>query len=160
MSIEIERKFLVKSDMYKKEAFASRRMLQAYLCRDAERSVRVRISGDEAYLTIKGPRKTIFNSEWEYPVPVEDARAMLELCLESVIDKTRYYVRSADGVHTWEVDEFYGDNDGLCVAEIELGSEDEEFPLPCWVGKEVSEDSRYHNTLLSVNPYRNWKDEA
>ena len=85
---------------------------------------------------------------------------MLELCLESVIDKTRYYVRSADGVHTWEVDEFYGDNEGLCVAEIELGCEDEEFPLPCWVGKEVSEDSRYHNTLLSVNPYRNWKDEA
>ena len=160
MSLEIEKKFLVKSDMYKDEAFASRRMLQAYLCKDENHSVRIRISGDEAFLTIKGPRADISNEEWEYPVPPDDARAMMELCRDSLIEKTRYFVHSADGVHTWEVDEFHGANEGLCVAEIELGSEDESFPLPSWLGKDVSADRRYLNTSLAINPFKNWESQT
>jgi len=151
--MEIERKFLVKNDAFIHEAFRKRRIVQGYICADAERSVRVRICGDEAFLTIKGATngRGWSRYEFEQPVPMNDAEELLQLCMPGRIEKERHYVMF--GGHTWEVDVFHGANEGLTVAEIELASEDETFELPAWVGQEVSGDPRYYNAMLAKNPF-------
>jgi len=158
MSQEIERKFLVRGE-FRDEAVRSVRMAQGYLCPGSGKTVRVRIAGEKAYLTIKGPSYDggLSRFEWEKEISIEDARALLTLAEDSIIDKTRYYIPSDDGRHTWEVDEFYGDNEGLVVAEIELLSAVDTFPKPSWLGEEVTGDRRYYNAQLTRNPYKNWK---
>ena len=155
---EIERKFLVKGD-FKKEAFQTTEIKQGYLCGGSGVSVRVRVRGDKGYLTIKGKRNVsaLSRFEWEKEITVEEANALLGLVEGGSIEKTRYLVKNTDGKHTWEVDEFHGDNEGLVVAEIELSNENETFDKPDWLGKEVSGDRRYYNSQLLINPYKNWK---
>jgi adenylate cyclase len=154
--IEIERKFLVTSDNYKKEAFSQKRIAQGYLSSVPERTVRVRIKGDKGFLTIKGASNETGMSrfEWEKEIPADEAKKLLLLCEKGIIDKTRYEIKI--GNHVFEVDEFYGDNEGLIIAEIELSSENELFEKPAWLGKEVTNDNRYYNASLSSNPYKNW----
>ncbi len=154
--VEIERKFLVTSTKYKTEAFASERIVQGYLCTDPERTVRVRIKGNNAFITIKGASNESGTTriEVEEKITVEKAHTLLKICLPGTIDKTRYLITR--GPHTWEVDEFYGDNDGLTVAEIELSYEDESFEKPDWVGKEVTGNAAYYNSQLSTHPFKNW----
>jgi CYTH domain-containing protein len=153
MPKEIERKFLVTSDQWRTAQGKSYR--QGYLCRSEQRSVRVRTTPDGAYLTVKGLSTTITRLEYEYEIPMTEAQELLDsMCIKPIIEKTRYKV-----VHhgmIWEVDEFHGDNTGLVVAEIELESEDQEFPKPEWVGEEVTGDPRYLNVNLVVNPYSSW----
>lgn len=158
MAQEIERKFLVKDDSYKAEAFKATRITQGYLCSAPERTVRVRVKGDKGFITVKGIGNASGASrfEWEKEIPVEDARALLELAEPGVIDKTRYLVKAADGTHTWEVDEFHADNEGLTVAEMELTDENEAFARPDWLGEEVTGDARYYNSALSRRPYKDW----
>jgi adenylate cyclase len=154
--IEIERKFLVTSDLFKEEAFSRNRIKQGYLSSIPERTVRVRIKGDRAYITIKGASNETGMSrfEWEKEIPVTDAEKLLLLCEKGVIDKTRFEVKV--GSHTYEIDEFYDENKGLVIAEIELQSESENFEKPNWLGKEVTNDNRYYNSNLSNNPFVNW----
>lgn len=154
--IEIERKFLVTSDQFKKEAFSQNRIKQGYLSAVPERTVRIRIKGNEAYITIKGRTNESGMSrfEWEKKIPVEEAEKLLLLCEKGIIDKTRFEVKV--GQHTYEIDEFYGENEGLLMAEIELKSETENFQKPNWLGKEVTADKRYYNSYLSTNPFKNW----
>ena len=156
MAQEIERKFLVKGD-FKSEVFKSTRITQGYLSSVPERTVRVRVKGDKGFITIKGIGNETGASryEWEKEIPVEDVRELLKICEPGVIDKTRYLVKNGD--YTFEVDEFYGDNDGLTVAEIELPSEDAAFNKPAWLGEEVTGDVRFYNSMLMKNPYKNWK---
>ena len=158
MAQEIERKFLVRGD-FKSDAVRSVRMAQGYLCPGSGKTVRVRIAGDKAYLTIKGPSYDggLSRFEWEKEITIEDARSLLTLAEDSIIDKTRYYVPSEDGRHTLEVDEFYGDNEGLVVAEVELLSAVDAVPKPSWLGEEVTGDRRFYNAQLTRNPYKNWK---
>ncbi|HLT64122.1 MAG TPA: CYTH domain-containing protein [Pseudohongiella sp.] len=163
MATEIERKFLVDADFLKNSVdlsqCRSQRLTQGYLCKGSEPSdsngntVRIRICGDTAVLTIKGPTQGISRTEFEYPVPLEDAQVMVELCKGSLIDKTRYWIEVHG--HIWEVDEFHGRNQGLWLAEIELESEFSGFIPPDWVGREVSDDPRYYNAALAVNPLAN-----
>ncbi|SHF88560.1 CYTH domain-containing protein [Dysgonomonas macrotermitis] len=152
---EIERKFLVTGD-YKSSAYSSERITQGYLVSDAERAVRVRIKGDIGYITIKGGTQanSISRFEWEKEISIKDAEQLLQLCLPGVIDKVRYLIKS--GKHIFEVDEFFGENEGLTIAEIELQSEDESFDKPHWLGEEVTGDKRYYNSQLISNPYKNW----
>lgn len=154
---EIERKFLVCGD-YKPGVFASSHIVQGYLCLTPGRTVRVRIRDDKGYLTIKGPTRGSGMSrfEWEEEIPLEQAQQMLSLVDKGVIDKTRHLVKNSDGIHTWEVDEFHGENEGLVVAEIELGSEDETFDKPDWLGEEVTGERRYYNSQILLNPYTKW----
>ena len=154
--IEIERKFLVTSDAFKKEAFAQNRIAQGYLSSVPERTVRVRIKGDKGFLTIKGASNEtgLSRFEWEKEIPVDEATALLKLCQKGIIDKTRFEVKM--GNHIFEVDEFYGENEGLIIAEVELKSETEAFEKPVWLGTEVTNDIRYYNSYLSKNPFRNW----
>ena len=154
--IEIERKFLVTSDAFKKEAFAQNRIAQGYLSSVPERTVRVRIKGDKGFLTIKGASNEtgLLRFEWEKEIPVDEATALLKLCEKGIIDKTRFEVKI--GNHIFEVDEFYGENEGLIIAEVELKSETETFEKPVWLGKEVTNDIRYYNSYLSKNPFTNW----
>lgn len=155
MGIEIERKFLVKSDSWRSDVESQSYLMQGYLSDTENATVRVRIQGTDALLTIKGPTSGISRAEYEYPIPVEDARAMLrEIAAYPPIEKTRYKVRSAD--HLWDLDVFEGENAGLVLAEVELGSEEEELALPAWAGEEVSDDPRYYNVNLARHPYRNW----
>lgn len=156
MAQEIERKFLVKGD-FKSKVFKSTRITQGYLSSVPERTVRVRVKGDKGFITIKGIGNETGASryEWEKEIPVEDVRELLKICEPGVIDKTRYLVKN--GEYTFEVDEFYGDNDGLTVAEIELPSEDAAFNKPAWLGEEVTGDVRFYNSMLMKNPYKNWK---
>ena len=155
MAKEIERKFLVAGDGWRNQQ--GRRYRQAYLSTDKERTVRVRVVDDSAWLTIKGLTRGVTRAEFEYPIPLADAETLLEdLCLQPVIDKTRYLVPV--GQHTWEVDEFHGVNEGLIVAEIELASEDEAFEKPDWLGEEVSGDPRYFNANLIAHPFSQWTD--
>jgi adenylate cyclase len=154
--IEIERKFLVKNDSFKKEAFARNHIAQGYLSSAPERTVRVRIKGEKGFLTIKGASNDsgLSRFEWEKEIPVSEAEALLLLCEKGVIDKTRFEIRQ--GNHVFEVDEFYSDNEGLIIAEIELDSENDTFEKPDWLGKEVTGDIRYYNAYLSKNPFKNW----
>ena len=154
--IEIERKFLVTSDAFKKEDFAQNRIAQGYLSSVPERTVRVRIKGDKGFLTIKGASNEtgLSRFEWEKEIPVDEATALLKLCEKGIIDKTRFEVKI--GNHIFEVDEFYGENEGLIIAEVELKSETETFEKPIWLGKEVTNDIRYYNSYLSKNPFTNW----
>ena len=129
-------------------------MVQAYLCIEPERTIRVRIAGEKAFLTVKGGIKGFSRSEFEYEIPVNDADEMLEMAVSSPVEKVRHII-----IHrgkSWEVDVFEGDNKGLVLAEIELGSETETFDLPEWVTEEVSHDMRYHNSQLSQKPYSSW----
>lgn len=154
--IEIERKFLVTSEDFKAAAFMQNRIAQGYLSSVPDRTVRVRIKGDKGYLTIKGKSNEsgLSRFEWEKEIPIDEAKELLKLCEKGVIDKTRFEVKI--GNHIFEVDEFYGDNQGLIVAEIELNSENENFERPKWLGKEVTNDSRYYNSNLSKNPFVSW----
>lgn len=154
--IETERKFLVLSDDYKKEASGHKRITQGYLSSHPERTVRVRIKNERGYLTIKGKSNDSGTSrmEWEKEIPVAEALQLLALCEPGAIDKIRYEVPAA--YHTYEVDEFFGDNEGLTIAEIELSDENESFDKPEWLGQEVTGDERYYNAYLNNNPYRSW----
>lgn len=158
MAQEIERKFLVVGD-FKESAFKSTRITQGYLNSSPERTVRVRIKGEKGYITVKGMGNDsgVSRFEWEKEIPVEDVKAMLDLAEPGVIDKVRYLVKNTDGIHTWEVDEFHGDNEGLIVAEVELSDENEPFDKPEWLGEEVTGDLKYYNSMLKRNPYKNWK---
>ena len=154
MGLEIERKFLVLSAAWKALGVGVP-MRQGYLSIDPERVVRVRVEGDEATLTIKGRSVGAVRGEWEYPIPKSDAQALLtQLALRPLIEKSRYRI-PYQGM-TWEVDEFYGDNAGLVVAEIELIAEDQAFEKPEWVGEEVTHDARYFNANLLRHPYSAW----
>ena len=156
MAQEIEKKFLVAGE-FKESAKKATRITQGYLSSVPERTVRVRVKGEKGYITVKGIGNDSGASrfEWEKEIPVEDVRDLLKICEPGVIDKTRYLV-DCDG-HTFEVDEFYGDNEGLVVAEVELGDEDEAFTRPSWLGEEVTGDKKYYNSMLMKNPYKNWK---
>ncbi len=158
MGYEIERKFLVNGD-YKSHAYKSMPIKQGYLSLSGISVIRVRIKGEKAFVTIKSAlvEGKIKRHEWEYEIPVEDAGEMLQLCEDAVIDKTRYLIRA--GKHTFEVDEFYGNNEGLLIAEVELESEDEPFEMPDWLGPEVTGNVRYYNSFLSIHPYREWSDD-
>jgi len=157
MGIEIERKFLVEGDAWRVGASPSR-IVQGFLSRDPERIVRVRLRDGEAFLTIKGKGSGLARVEVEVAIPAEEARQLLPLCLPPLIEKTRHLVTWAG--HLWEIDEFFGDNAGLVVAEVELAAEDEIFERPPWLGREVSEDFRYSNAALSERPWRDWKNDA
>ena len=152
---EIEHKFLVhKEKWFALEKPEGTEYLQGYLSIDPDKVVRVRVSGEKGFLTIKGKSETPAHPEFEYTIPVEDARALLELFTTTRVEKTRTRIISGD--HSWDVDEFHGENEGLIVAEIELESEAEHFDLPEWVGEEVTADRRYYNAYLSLHPYRSW----
>lgn len=155
--LEIERKFLVIIDVYKKDAFKQTRIVQGFLNTHPERTVRVRIKGDQGFLTIKGisNQSGTIRSEWEKEISVTDAEELLKLCEPGIIDKTRYEIKV--GKHIFEVDEFSGENEGLMVAEVELNSEDELFEKPVWLGKEVTGEVKYYNSQLSLNPFKKWK---
>jgi adenylate cyclase len=154
MANEIERKFLVRSDAYRALGTAEH-LRQGYVRTAGPATVRVRVGGDRGFLTIKGPSRGATRSEFEYPIPLADAVALLDtLCERPQIEKLRYRVPA--GAHTWEVDEFLGDNAGLVVAEIELSAEDEPFARPAWLGEEVTADPRYRNSALAERPYRTW----
>lgn len=156
MAVEIERKFLVIGDAWREGAVPSR-IVQGFLSRDPDRIVRVRIRDDEAFLTVKGRSSGLARIEVEAPIPVGEARQLLPLCLPPLIEKIRHVVMWRG--HTWEVDEFSGENAGLIVAEVELSEEEEEFSLPPWAGNEVTGDFRYSNSALSERPYRAWSGE-
>ncbi len=158
MGYEIERKFLVKGD-YKSQSFKNFRIKQGYLSLSGVSVVRVRIKGEKAFVTIKSALEDgkIKRHEWEYEVPIPDAEEMLLLCEDAVIDKTRYLINV--GNHVFEVDEFYGDNEGLLIAEVELNDEDETFETPDWLGPEVTGNVRYYNSFLSIHPYKEWSDD-
>lgn len=155
MAWEIERKFLVKGN-YKEYAYAHEEIVQGYLSSVKERTVRVRIKGEKAYITIKGisNESGISRFEWEKEISINDARELLKLCEPGIIDKIRYYIKN--GRHTFEVDEFNGENEGLIMAEIELSSENEQFEKPDWLGEEVTGDLRYYNSSLTKLPYSKW----
>ncbi|MFC5461936.1 CYTH domain-containing protein [Massilia niabensis] len=158
MGVEIERKFLVAGDAWR--ALGTPTLLrQGYLSLEPERTVRVRVEGGSATLTIKGKSRGATRGEWEYPIPVAEAAELLDtLCPQPLVEKIRH--RIVNGPHTWEVDEFLGANAGLVVAEIELSSEDEGFDKPDWIGPEVTHDKRYFNSNLIRHPYSAWKDPA
>lgn len=155
MAQEIERKFLVDGE-FKALATKSTRITQGYLSSLPERTVRVRTKGDKGYITIKGKGDATGASryEWEKEIPVSEVEELLKICEPGVIDKTRFLVPV--GNHTFEVDEFYGENEGLIVAEVELNAIDESFDRPEWLGKEVTGDVRYYNSMLMKNPFKNW----
>ncbi len=154
--IEIERKFLVTSDLYKTEAFKKSRIVQGFLNADKERTVRVRIKGDRGFLTIKGAsiNNGLSRFEWEKEISLVDAEHLLKICEKGVVEKTRYEVKI--GNHIFEVDEFYGDNEGLVMAEVELTNETEAYEKPNWLGQEVTGDIRYYNSQLSKQPFKTW----
>lgn len=153
MGMEIERKFLLAGDSWRHEACGVP-YVQGYISRGAGRTVRVRIAGEEAFLTIKGPVSGISRAEFEYLIPVEDARQLLTLCEGPLIEKTRF--RILESGHLWEIDEFHGANDGLLVAEVELSQPDEAVLIPSWIGSEVTGDPRYYNSNLTLHPYCEW----
>lgn len=159
MAQEIERKFLVKDDSYRQEACSHSRIVQGYISSARGRTVRVRIRDGKGYLTIKGPSNESGTSryEWEKEISLPEAEELMKLCEPGIIDKTRYLVRS--GSHVFEVDEFYGKNQGLVVAEVELKAEDEAFEKPRFIGKEVTGDVRYYNSFLMKTPFSSWKKE-
>jgi len=155
MANEIERKFLVKGD-FKNLATKETRIVQGYLSSIPERTVRVRIKGDKGFITIKGIGNVsgATRYEWEKEIPVNEVDELLKICEPGAIDKTRFLVKV--GNHTFEVDEFYGENKGLTLAEIELSSENESFEKPSWLGDEVTGDTKYYNSMLMKNPFTKW----
>jgi adenylate cyclase len=158
MGIEIERKFLVNGDEWRSLG-SHQCYCQGYIPTRDGITVRIRIAGDMGYLTIKGKTEGIGRSEFEYPIPVEDARIILEtLCEKPFIEKIRYQIPFDEVV--WEIDEFGGDNEGLILAEVELTDENQEISLPNWIGEEVTGDSRYYNSNLQKYPYKRWSDRA
>ncbi|MCH5306734.1 MAG: CYTH domain-containing protein [Prevotella sp.] len=158
MALEIERKFLVLDDSYKCEAFAKSHIQQGYICSGQGRTVRVRIRDAYAYITIKGPSLDggLSRYEFEQEIPLDDAKKLMTLCEPGIIDKIRWLVKSDK--HTFEVDEFFGDNEGLVIAEVELSSPSEIPIIPHFIGKEVTGDRRYYNSQLRRHPYRTWKE--
>ncbi len=157
MAREIERKFLVVGE-YKEMSFSHSRIAQGYICSGRGRTVRVRIRDEKGYLTIKGPSNEsgLGRYEWEKEIPLAEARELMDLCEPGAIDKTRWLVKS--GKHTFEVDEFHAENDGLVVAEVELSHEDETYERPPFLGQEVTGDVRYYNSFLTKWPYTTWKE--
>ena len=157
--LEIERKFLVKDDSFKRMARSSSRIKQGYICSGHGRTVRVRVRDAQAFLTIKGPSVDggLSRYEFEKEITMEEATNLFRLCEPGVIDKTRYLVDS--GRHTFEVDEFYGDNEGLVMAEVELSAPDEAYEKPPFIGREVTGDRRFYNAHLRQNPYKLWRDD-
>jgi adenylate cyclase len=153
MAKEIERKFLVADDSWRSGSPGCR-YIQGYLSRDPERIVRVRQAGTSAFITIKGITRATTRQEFEYPIPLSDAEALMKLCLRPLIEKTRYVLEYRG--KRWEVDEFHGDNDGLVLAEIELARENEPVDMPPWIGEEVSHDARYFNANLVEHPFTRW----
>jgi len=155
--IEIERKFLVKSDEFKAQAFTQNKIAQGYLSSLPERTVRIRIKGEKGFITIKGigQHGGMSRFEWENEIPLDEAQELLKLCEKGKIEKTRFEIKSDK--HVFEVDEFYGENEGLVIAEIELESETEAFEKPDWLGDEVTNDTRYYNAYLSKNPFKDWE---
>lgn len=154
--LEIERKFLVTSNDFMEEAFSKKRIVQAYLCSIPDRTVRIRIKGNQGFLTIKGKSNESGTSrlEWEKEIDLQEAEKLLPLCEKGMIEKIRYDVKI--GSHVFEVDVFSGENDGLIIAEIELQDENENFEKPHWLGKEVTNDERYYNVFLTKKPYKEW----
>jgi CYTH domain-containing protein len=154
--IEIERKFLVTSDAFKLESFKQTRIVQGFLNTNPERTVRVRIKGEIGFITIKGKSTDdgLKRFEWEKEISKTDAEVLLNLCEEGVIDKMRYEVKL--GEHVFEIDEFFGDNEGLIIAEVELEYEHDNFVIPDWLGKEVTGDIKYYNSQISKHPFKNW----
>lgn len=154
MATEIERKYLVRNDAWR-EGTRGILFRQGYLSAEPDRTVRVRLEGDIGKLTIKGKTEGIRRSEYEYQIPLQEATELLNtLCLRPLIEKTRYRVEHAGLI--WEIDEFYGANEGLVMAEVELESEETEISLPDWVGQEVSDNPRYYNANLVALPFKNW----
>ena len=155
MATEIERKFLVTGD-FSRQVTSAQRIVQGYICSQPGRTVRVRIRGEEGFLTIKGAsdEKGLSRYEFEQKIPLADAEELLKLCEPGAIDKMRNLVPA--GKHTWEIDVFHGENEGLILAEIVLASEDEPFERPDWIGQEVSGDRRYYNSMLTKHPYKQW----
>lgn len=158
MAIEIERKFLVAGD-FKSLATSSSRILQGYICSQRGRTVRVRLRDEEAFLTIKGPSLNggLSRYEFEKPISKSEALSLMTLCEPGIIDKVRWLVPF--GHHVFEVDEFFGENEGLVVAEVELNAEEESFESPLFLGKEVTGDRRFYNSQLRLHPYKEWKEE-
>ncbi|SHG55234.1 CYTH domain-containing protein [Flagellimonas flava] len=154
--LEIERKFLIKSDDYRNKASSQTRIVQGFLNTAPERTVRVRIRGDEAFLTVKGKsnKSGTARFEWETKIEVQEAINLIDLCEEGILEKIRFEVTFEN--HLFEVDEFLGENKGLVLAEVELQHEDEIFGKPDWLGQEVTGDVRYYNSQLSKNPFQNW----
>ncbi|MBT0607061.1 CYTH domain-containing protein [Aequorivita echinoideorum] len=157
---EIERKFLVTSEAFKNEAHKRTRIVQGFLNTNPERTVRVRIQGSDGFITVKGKanKSGLSRFEWEKQISQAEAEELLHLCEPGIIEKTRYEISFAD--HTFEVDEFLSENEGLTIAEIELQSENEPFEKPEWLGAEVTGDTKYYNSHLSKNPFKHWKNEA
>lgn len=156
MAQEIERKFLVKGE-FKSLAYSQSHIVQGYISSAHGRTVRIRIRDEKGYLTIKGASNASGTSryEWEKEIPFNEAQELMKLCEPGIIDKTRYLVKS--GKHTFEVDEFYDENEGLILAEVELASEDELYEKPSFIGEEVTGDVRYYNSNLMKHPFRTWK---
>jgi len=154
---EIERKFLVTSEGFKKEAYQQTKIVQGFLNSNAERTVRVRIMGEKGFLTVKGISNAAgtIRTEWEKEITASDAEALLHLCEPGAIHKTRYEVKV--GKHIFEVDIFSAENEGLIIAEVELEAEGEVFQKPLWLGKEVTGEIKYYNSQLSIHPFKNWK---
>ena len=154
--MEIERKFIVRGNSYRQLAYASDRIKQGYICRGHGRTVRVRLRGGRGYLTIKGPSLDggLSRYEFEKEITPDEAEQLFRLCEPGIIDKTRFLVKS--GQHTFEVDEFYGENEGLVMAEVELSAPDEPYEKPAFIGKEVTGDRRFYNSHLRVNPFSAW----
>ncbi len=154
MAIEIERKFLVKNDSYKAIS-VPQNIAQGYICSSNDRVVRVRIKDDKAFITIKNATIGFSRNEWEYEIPVDEAKSMLtNVCIQPIIEKTRFVMKHHD--HIWEIDEFHGENNGLVVAEIELQSETEQFEKPDFITEEVTDDKKYYNAMLFANPFSKW----
>ncbi|MBT8272698.1 MAG: CYTH domain-containing protein [Bacteroidia bacterium] len=154
--IEIERKFLVKSDDFKTNASKTSRIIQGFLNTDPHRTVRVRVKNNKGILTVKGlsSEDGLKRFEWEKEINKTEAKALLDFCEGSIIDKVRYEVNLGD--HVFEIDEFYGDNEGLIIAEIELNHEDEYFSKPDWLGDEVTGNTKYYNSQLCLTPFKSW----
>ncbi|HOT13536.1 MAG TPA: CYTH domain-containing protein [Bacteroidales bacterium] len=154
--MEIERKFIVDIENWQNIAKGKgERIIQGYLYSSIDKTIRVRVMGDNGFITIKGKTVNISREEYEYPIPANEAAEIINKLADGVIEKKRYTITYKS--KTWEVDEFLGDNEGLIVAEIELDSEGEQFELPQWVGKEVSDDARYYNSNLLKSPFKLWK---
>lgn len=160
MGQEIERKFRVVGE-FRHLAHNHTRIRQGYICSGQGRTVRVRIRDTRGYLTIKGPGggQGLSRYEFEQEIPLADARDLMHLCEPGIIDKTRYLVQGPDGRHVWEIDEFYGENEGLLLAEVELESEDDPYEKPDFIGEEVTGDRRYYNSHLRRYPYCLWQGQ-